>query len=61
MVKPLRAGKSARRGRPSDTSAEIYKRYLALPPWPVPWAMDLDVSRSTTGARFIGAISLGPL
>ena len=41
MVKPLRARKSARRGRPGDTSVETYRRYLALPPWPVPWAMNL--------------------
>lgn len=41
MVGPLRARKSARRGRPGDTSADIYRRYLALPPWPGPWAMNL--------------------
>ena len=26
--------KSASRARPGDTSADIYKKYLALPPWP---------------------------
>jgi SAM-dependent methyltransferase len=41
MVKPLRARKSARRGRPGDTNADIYRRYLALPPWPGPWAMNM--------------------
>jgi len=41
MVKPLRARKSARRRRPGDTSADIYRRYLALPPWPGPWLINL--------------------
>jgi SAM-dependent methyltransferase len=41
MVRPLQARKSARRGQPGDTSADIYRRYLALPPWPGPWAMNL--------------------
>jgi SAM-dependent methyltransferase len=41
MVRPLRARKSARRGRPGDTSADIYKRYLALPPRPGLWVMNL--------------------
>jgi len=38
MVGPLRARRSARRGRPGDTNADIYRRYLALPSWPGPWA-----------------------
>jgi SAM-dependent methyltransferase len=41
MVRPLRARKSARRGRLGDTNADIYRRYLALPPWPGAWAMNL--------------------
>jgi SAM-dependent methyltransferase len=41
MVRPLRARRSARRRRPGDTSTDIYRRYLALPPWPGPWAMNL--------------------
>jgi SAM-dependent methyltransferase len=39
MVRPLEARKSHRRGRAWDTSVDIYKRYLALPLWPAPWAM----------------------
>jgi SAM-dependent methyltransferase len=39
MVRPLAARKSHRRRRAGDTSVDIYKRYLALPPWPAPWAM----------------------
>ena len=41
MVRLLRARKSAKRGRPGDTGADIYRRYLALPPWPGSWAMSL--------------------
>jgi len=39
MVRPLRARKKRRRGQPGDTSVDVYKRYLALPAWPGPWAM----------------------
>ena len=39
MVQPLRARQRRRRGRPGDTSVDVYRRYLALPPWPAPWAM----------------------
>jgi hypothetical protein len=39
MVRPLKARKSHRPGRAGDTSVDIYKRYLALPSWPAPWAM----------------------
>jgi SAM-dependent methyltransferase len=39
MVQPLRARKRRRRGRPGDTSVDVYRRYLALPPWPASWAM----------------------
>jgi SAM-dependent methyltransferase len=41
MVRPLRGRKSARRRRPGDTNADIYRRYLALPPWPASWLMNL--------------------
>jgi SAM-dependent methyltransferase len=39
MVRPLRARKGRSRSRPGDSSVDVYKRYLSLPPWPVPWAM----------------------
>jgi hypothetical protein len=39
MVKPLRARKRHTRSRPGDTNVDVYRRYLALPPWPAPWAM----------------------
>jgi SAM-dependent methyltransferase len=41
MVAPLRSRKTSRRGRPTDNRVEVYKRYLALPPWPAPWAMKM--------------------
>ena len=39
MVRPLRARKSGKRSRAGDTSVDVYRRYLSLPPWPVPWVM----------------------
>jgi SAM-dependent methyltransferase len=39
MVKPLRARKRRSRRRSGDTSVDVYRHYLALPPWPGPWAM----------------------
>jgi SAM-dependent methyltransferase len=39
MVRPLQTRKSRRRSRPGDTSVDVYRRYLSLPPWPVTWAM----------------------
>src|SRR5215813_1277766 len=39
MVRPLRARKSHRRRRAGDTSVDVYRRYLSLPPWPAPWMM----------------------
>jgi len=39
MVAALRSRKTSSRGRRGDTRVEVYRRYLALPPWPAPWAM----------------------
>ena len=39
MVRPLRARKSGSRRLPGDASVDVYRRYLALPPWPGSWAM----------------------
>jgi len=41
MVRPLRARKARRRSQPGDSSTDVYKRYLELPPWPGPWAMNI--------------------
>jgi len=39
MVRPLRGRKSATRRRPGDANVDVYRRYLALPPWPGSWAI----------------------
>jgi SAM-dependent methyltransferase len=39
MARVLGRRKSARRARPGETGAEIYKKYLELPPWPAPYLM----------------------
>ena len=58
MVRPLRGRKSATRRRSGDTSVDVYKRYLALPPWPGYWAMNImfriDHRRTLRGRNIIG-------
>lgn len=58
MVVPLQARRSTKRGRPGDTSADVYRRYLALPPWPGHWAMKLmfriDHWRTLRGRNLVG-------
>ena len=39
MARVLRRRQSASHTPPGAASAEIYKKYLALPPWPVPYLM----------------------
>jgi SAM-dependent methyltransferase len=41
MVGLLRTRKAGSRRRPGDTSVDLYRRYLSLPPWPGPWAMKI--------------------
>lgn len=42
MVRPLRGrGRSPTRRRPGDANVDVYRRYLALPPWPGSWAMNM--------------------
>jgi SAM-dependent methyltransferase len=41
MARLLGARKSANRARAGDSNAQIYKRYLALPPWPGVWFLKL--------------------
>jgi 2-polyprenyl-3-methyl-5-hydroxy-6-metoxy-1,4-benzoquinol methylase len=69
MVRPLRARKSKRRGRAGETSADIYKRYLRLPPWPGPWVMKLIFridhwrtlrQRNLAGTSLIAVAALPP-
>lgn len=39
MARLLRRRKSVSHARPGSTSADIYKKYLALPPWPATYLM----------------------
>jgi SAM-dependent methyltransferase len=41
LVPVLKRQRSRRRSRPGETSAQVYRRYLKLPPWPIPWAARL--------------------
>jgi SAM-dependent methyltransferase len=58
MVRPLQGRKSATRRRPGDANVDVYRRYLALPPWPGSWAMNimfrLDHRRTLRGRNTIG-------
>jgi SAM-dependent methyltransferase len=50
--------KAASRARPGDTSAQVYARYLSLPPWPAPWLMKMmyraDQGRALAGRNRTG-------
>jgi SAM-dependent methyltransferase len=37
MVPILRRSRGKSRSKPGDSSAEVYRKYLSLPPWPAPW------------------------
>ena len=58
MVRPLRWRKTETRGRPGDDKVDVYRRYLALPPWPGTWAMNImfriDHKRTLRGRNMIG-------
>ena len=41
MVELLRRRRTRKLDRPGDTAVDLYRRHLALPPWPVPWVMRL--------------------
>jgi len=41
LVPALRRHRGRPRSRPGETPSEIYRRYLELPPWPLPWAARL--------------------
>ena len=41
LVPALRRHRSRPRSRPGQTPAEIYRHYLDLPPWPLPWVAKL--------------------
>ena len=41
LVPALRRHRGNPRSRPGETPSEIYRHYLELPPWPLPWAARL--------------------
>ena len=41
LVPTLRHHRGRPRSRPGETPSEIYRHYLELPPWPLPWAARL--------------------
>lgn len=58
MARLLKMRNTAVRTRSGDTSAEIYKRYLTLPPWPGTWFLKLmfliDQGRALRGRNVVG-------
>jgi len=58
MARLLERRTAATRARPGDTSAQIYKRYLSLPPWPGIWFLKLmfllDQGRTLRGRNATG-------
>src|SRR4051794_24444876 len=58
MVRLLRKRTTATRGCPGETSAEVYKRYLSLPPWPGVWLLKMmfliDQIRTLRGRNVVG-------
>jgi SAM-dependent methyltransferase len=67
MVRPLQMRKGRTLRKPGDSSADLYGRYLALPPWPGPWAMRMMFridcwrtlrNRNTSGTSLIAVAAL---
>jgi SAM-dependent methyltransferase len=58
MVPLLRRSRGKPRSQPGESSAEVYRRYLRLPPWPAPWifrlAFDLEQTRAIEGRLSVG-------
>ena len=58
MARLLRKRTTTTRGCSGETSTEIYKRYLSLPPWPGVWLLKLmfliDQSRTIRGRNVVG-------
>jgi 2-polyprenyl-3-methyl-5-hydroxy-6-metoxy-1,4-benzoquinol methylase len=41
LVSSVRRQRSRPLARPGESPAQVYRRYLSLPPWPVPWSARL--------------------
>ena len=58
MARLLEKRTTATRARPGDTSTQVYKRYLSLPPWPGIWFLKLmfliDEGRTLRGHNVMG-------
>jgi SAM-dependent methyltransferase len=58
MVPLLRNSRAKPRSRPGESSAEVYRRYLSLPPWPAPWifraAFAWEQTRALEGKLKVG-------
>ena len=58
MVRFLRKRTTTTRGSSGEASAEVYKRYLSLPPWPGVWLLKMmfliDQMRTIRGRNVVG-------
>jgi SAM-dependent methyltransferase len=58
MVPILRRSRGKTRSKPGESSAEVYRKYLRLPPWPAPWvfrlAFAIEQSRAIQGKLGVG-------
>ena len=58
MVPILRASRKTPRAGPGETAAEVYRRYLAMPPWPAPLlfraAFAIEQRRAIAGKLGVG-------
>lgn len=58
MVPLLGRRRGRNKGRPGESAAEVYRRYLALPPWPGPLVMRLafalEQRRALAGSLAVG-------
>jgi SAM-dependent methyltransferase len=50
LVPLLRRQRRTPKGRPGESAAETYRRYLTLPPWPGPLVMRLGFAREQSAA-----------
>jgi SAM-dependent methyltransferase len=58
MVPLLRVSRGKPRSKPGESAAEVYRKYLALPPWPVPRlfraAFAIEQARAIEGKLRVG-------
>ena len=58
LVPLLKRRRKRSRSRAGDGPSQVYRRYLEIPPWPVPWLLDLafawEQGRAIGGNQNIG-------